>query len=1025
MENGTTFGTMTDENGKWTLSVSPGATLTVSCVGFYSQEIKVSSKGTYNVVLAEDKTALDEVVVVGFGSQKKVNLTGSVSVATAEDIESRPVNDAASALQGLLPGLQLTHSAGDINTNMTIKIRGTGTIGDGSTDSPLILIDGMQGDINTLNPQDIDNISVLKDAASASIYGSRAAFGVILITTKRGTEGKAKVNYNDNFRISSPINLPEPMDSYTFAVYMNYASRNAGQNPQFRDDILQKMLDFQAAGGTNTGGLLVSTDGRYWGKPGNDPYTTGYANTDWFKELYKDYSFSQEHNLSVSGGSKDIKYYASLGYLDNNGLIRYGEDYQQRYNVSANFSANITPWANIAYNVRFIRRNTHTPSTYISNMYGDIGRQMWPNLPVYDQNGYFNQIGSGGTMAQRLAEGGIRESTADQLSQQATLLLEPIKNWKTHIEFNFRNNYTNEMRMSLALQDHDVNGILVPTTSSTSLSNSENRSEHYNWNIYSDYTFNINNAHNFKVMAGFQTDEEIIRAFSASRNGVQDPNLPVLTLTTGLDGKGNPATPSISGTENQWATAGFFGRLNYDYKGRYLFEANIRYDGSSRFRSDSRWTYSPSFSAGWNIAQEEFWAGFRKVVNQLKLRLSYGTLSNQNTSGYYPTYRTMTLSSSNGGWLQNGSKPNTARVGNLISSSLTWEKVNTYNIALDWGAFNNRFTGSLEAFARYTNDMVGPAIALPATLGLSVPKSNNCDLKTEGWELNFSWKDRLKSGFGYSISANISDSRTTILRYPGNSTHAINSYNVGREIGEIWGFETVGIAKTQEEMDAHLAKVGGQSALGSQWGAGDIMYADLDGQPGITRGAQTLEDHGDLKVIGNNQSHYFYGINLGADYKGFDFKLFFQGVLKHDVWNGDEVFWGITSNMWWSCGFMEHYDFFRGEPIGLEGHQLPVNLDSFYPRPVFNTSKNLQTQTRYLQDASYLRLKNAQIGYTLPAEVSKKIGISQFRVFVSADNLWTLTKVMRLFDPETITGGEGGNAYPLSRTVSFGVSVSL
>lgn len=1029
LESGSTSnGTATDLDGKWSLTVPAGSTLEFSCIGYYSQQLKLTGKTTYDIVMNEDTTLLDDVVVVGFGSQKKVNLTGSVAVATAEDISSRPVNDVPSALQGVLPGLQVTTNSGAIGQTMKIQVRGTGTIAGESSDSPLILIDGMQGDLNTINPQDVESISVLKDAASASIYGSRAAFGVILVTTKKGNEGKATVSYNNNFRFQSPTIIPETMDSYTFALYYNSAAKNGARAQIYNDVTLQRMLDFQAAGGTNKGGIPKSADGKTWGKPNYDPYTYGYANTDWYAELYKKNSFSQEHNVSVSGGTKDIRYYASLGYTDVNGIIRYGEDNSQRFNVSANLTANITKWAQFSLNQRFIRSKTHTPASYMDANYWRIGRNAWPNLPVYDENGYFSSNGSGGCIPQQWAESGFDESVNDNYSQQATLVLEPVKNWKTHIEFNHRVTNRNRELLNLPLIEHDVAGDPIPTNSDTELTNSNTKSNHYNWNIYSNYMFSLGD-HNFNVMGGFQSDHQISKSFSVMRTGVQDPSLPVLDLTTGLDTQGSAKAPVISGNAYQWSTAGFFGRLNYDYKGRYLFEANLRYDGSSRFRADSRWTWAPSFSAGWNIAQEDWWGGMRSKVNMLKLRLSYGTLANQNTAGYYPTYRTMSLGTSNGSWLQNGEYVNTARVGNLISSALTWEKVTSYNAALDFGAFNNRLTGSAELFSRYTYDMVGPAATLPATLGLSAPRANNCDLRTSGWEFNITWKDRLSNGFGYSVSANISDSKTTILRYPDNPTHSISKYIEGRETGEIWGFETVGIAKTTEEMNAHLEKVGGQSALGSMWDAGDIMYADLDGKPGITKGAQTLEDHGDLRVIGNSNPHYFFGLTLAADFKGFDAKVFFQGVAQHDVWVSSCQFWGAAGyNMWYWCGYTVHEDYFRAEPIGLPGHEIPANTDAYYPRPVqgaWGTNKNQNTQTKYLQDASYVRLKNVQLGYTLPQSLISKAGISRLRLFMSADNLMTFTNCCEALDPETITGGDGGNAYPLSRTMSFGVNLSF
>ncbi len=1029
LENGSTANaTVSNLDGTWSLTVSEGSTLVFSSVGFYSQEVKVTNKATYDIVLKEDTTLLDEIVVVGFASQKKVNLTGSVAVATADDIKSRPVRDLPSSLQGVLPGLQVTTNDGSIGKTMQIKVRGTGTIAGESSDAPLILIDGMQGDINTLNPQDVESISVLKDAASASIYGSRAAFGVILITTKKGSAGKATVSYNNNFRFQSPTIVPQTMDSYTFALYFNSAAKNGARAQIYKDDTLQKMLDFQAAGGTIKGGIPKSRDGKTWGKPDYDPYTYGYANTDWFAELYKKNSFSQEHNVSVSGGTNSVRYYVSLGYTDVNGMIKYGEDNSQRYNVTANITADVTKWAQISYNERFIRSKTHTPASYMDANYWRIGRNAWPNLPVYDENGYFSSNGSGGCIPQQWAESGFDESVTDTYSQQGTLVLEPIKNWKTHFEFNARIMNRNRELLNLPLIEHDVNGDPIPTNSDTELTNSNTKSNHYNWNIYSNYQFSLGD-HNFNVMAGFQSDHEISKSFSVLRTGVQDASLPVLDLTTGLDTQGEAKAPVISGNAYQWSTAGFFGRLNYDYKGRYLFEANLRYDGSSRFRADSRWTWAPSFSAGWNIAQEDWWERLRPTVNLLKLRLSYGTLANQNTAGYYPTYRTMTLGTSNGTWLQNGEYVNTARVGALISSALTWEKVTSYNAAVDFGALNNRLTGSAELFSRYTYNMVGPAATLPATLGLSAPRANNCDLKTTGWEFNITWKDRLRNGLGYSIAANISDSKTIILKYPNNPTHSINSYNEGHETGEIWGFETVGIAKTGEEMQAHLDKVGGQSALGSMWDAGDIMYADLDGQPGITKGAQTLEDHGDLKIIGNSNPHYFFGLTLSADYKGFDTRVFFQGVAQHDVWVSSCQFWGAAGyNMWFWCGYTVHEDYFRAEPIGLPGHEIPANTDAYYPRPVqgmWGTNKNQNVQTKYLQDASYVRLKNLQVGYTLPQSFTTKMGISRLRLFFSADNLLTFKKCCKVLDPETITGGDGGNAYPLSRTTSFGINVSF
>lgn len=1022
MEKGTSNGTSTDIDGKFIIKVKRGSTLIVSYVGCTTVEVK--AEPDMKITLKDESSILDEVVVVGFGTQKKVNLTGAVSVATAKDIADRPVKNATEALQGIIPGLQLTRNAGDVETNMSINIRGIGTIGQGSSGSPLILIDGMEGDINTVNPSDIETVSVLKDAAASSIYGSRAPFGVILITTKKGSEGKVAVNYTNNFRWASPIGLPQSMNSYDFANYYNEAAKNADSGAIYSDDVMRKMLEFQANGGTNKGGL--PTNGDVWGKPAGDPFTEGYANTDWYSELYRDNVFSMEHNASVSGGNANINYYASLGYLDYNGLLRHGHDGQKRYNATGKFSAKLASWVTFNYSTRFVRTDTDRPNRFGNGFYEMIGRQTWPNLPVYDENGYYFNSNAD-TPAMQLALGGTRKAQRDQLYQQAGLIFEPIKNWITHVEFNYSTDNTEVRQTNLPYYNHKVNGDIDNTNGTSSLYQSLLKNNYMNWNIFSDYSFSIKEDNNFKVMLGFQSEEMRQSSFWAQAYGLQDTELPELDLMTGLQGNGAERAPEVGGARNQWSIMGFFGRINYDYKGRYLFEGNLRYDGSSRFRSGKRWTWTPSFSLGWNIAQENFWETILPYVNMLKLRASYGSLANQNTNVWYPTYRTMTIGQANGNWLIDGKRPATTWVNGLVSSALTWEKVRTWNFGLDWGLFNNRLQGSFETYIRYTDDMVGPALQLPATLGLSAPAANNCDLKTNGWELTLTWRDVTSFGLSYGVAFNLSDARTFIRRYPGNTTNSIWNYVDGREINEIWGFETVGIAKSKAEMDAHLEKVGGQSALGDKWDEGDIMYADLDGKPGINMGAETIDDHGDLKVIGNSTPRFFYGIDLTAGYKGFDFRAFFQGIGKRDYFNGSPIFWGVANSQWWSAALGEHQDYYRSEEIGLEGNKIAANTDAYYPRPIFGTSKNQQTQTRYLQNASYLRLKNLQIGYTLPKNITRQFFVDNLRLYVSVDNLFTITKLSKVFDPETINGGYSsyGNAYPLTRTWSFGLTLTL
>ena len=1029
------IGTITDIDGRFTLDVPAGAVLQVSFIGFASQDIEVGNQKELAIALKEDTEMLDEVVVVGYGTQKKVNLTGSIGIATAKELESRPVTSATQALQGLVPGLQISTTTGELDKTASINIRGTGTIGEGSSGSPLILIDGMEGDLNTINPQDIENISVLKDAAASSIYGSRAPFGVILVTTKSGKKGKTTVNYNNNFRVSSPINMAEMMDSYAFVNFMNSASINGGGDAIFKEWVMQNILDWQAAGKGSTGGVNASSNGQ-WGKPDYDPFTTAWANTNWYDEIYKSSTFSHEHNVSVSGGNDIVTYYASFNYLGQNGLLRVGDDGLHRYNTTAKINANLTDWMKFNYSMRFTRNDVWRPTMFNSSFYDKLGRQSWPNLPVRDPNGFFTNNGtSNGNLVQNLVEGGDRNAQTDRLYQQASLVIEPIKNWITHVEFNYSIMNGSVKETSFPTYNHDVEGNVINTQGNSYLYQELTKENYLNLNIYSEYSHSFNEAHNAKLMLGFQT-EDLSQEFSSTKKyGVMMADMPYFDVTTGLDGQGNAKPTEASGSRNRWRTAGFFGRLNYDYLGRYLAEVNLRYDGSSRFRRGNRWQWSPSFSLGWNMAQEEFWEPVADVVNLLKWRGSYGELGNQNTTNWYPTYRVMELGFSSGTWLQNGVKPNTAEVGDLVSSLLTWERVRTWDIGLDYGLFNNRLTGSFDYYIRYTDGMVGPAPELPFTLGTAAPKTNNCNLKTNGWELSIGWRDRLSNGLGYGINLTLSDAKTIVTSYPGNATNTIglNQYVEGREIGEIWGLETIGIAKSETEMQTHLNSLpnGGQDAIGVKWAAGDIMYKDLNGDGKISKGASTQDDHGDLTVIGNSTPRYFFGIDLNADWKGFDVRLFFQGVMKRDYW-GTGRFNGYLfgtqggESMWSARGLVEHEDYFRAEPIGIAGHELPANIDSYYPRPLFEDgSKNQEIQTRYLQDASYIRLKNFQIGYTLPKQWLNKIGLTNCRIFVSGENLWTGTSLSSLFDPETISGGDGGNTYPLSSTWSFGLSLTL
>lgn len=1025
------IGTVTDIDGRFTLNNVPqNATLVFSFVGMKKQEVAVDGKTNIAVVLESNAINMEELVVVGFGTQKKVNLTGAVGTVNAKELEARPVQNVAQALQGMVGGLNISQSSGSLESSASINIRGTATIGQGSSGSPLVLIDGMEGSLSAINPQDIENISVLKDAASSSVYGSRAPFGVILITTKKGKAGRTTINYSNSFRWSSPVVLPEMMDSYTFALYFNDACTNKGDAPFFNNAWLQRIKDFQDGKLINpANGLPMTTIPKKDSKGNNTNYWEEYGgandNVDWYKAIYKSASPSQEHNISASGGNETTSYYISGNFLDQTGLMKFGGDSFNRYGATAKINTKLSDKVSVGYSGRWIREDYERPSSLGDGLYSDLGRQGWPILPVYDPNG---NLFSSPSPALALRDGGRDKSQKDWFSQQLQLVVEPIKGWRITGELNYK---TIDQFRHWDVQktyNHGVDGVAyIYGNSNSSVHEEANRTNFFNPNIYTEYTKSIND-HNFKVLLGFQSELNKHRDLGATKGGLIVPSEPTLTTSDG-----NGIAPTVNGGYANWSTMGVFSRLNYDYKGIYLLEANARYDGTSRYRSDKRWNVFPSFSLGWNVSKEAFWKPVEQYVNTFKLKASYGSLGNQNTTSEYPTYAKVGIDQSKMYWILNGGKATDASAPGLVSSTLGWEKIRTWNIGTELGFFNNRLKTSIDYYTRYTDDMISWGTELPATLGTDVPQTNNTDLKTTGFELELNWNDRLSNGLGYAIRVVVSDSRTKITRYSnptstldlGQNDATKKKYIAGRYLGEIWGYTTKGIAKTDEEMNAHIATLpnGGQNALGNNWKAGDIMYIDSNGDGKIDSGSETITDHGDLSVIGNSTPRFPFAVDLSADWKGFDFRAFFQGIMKRDYFQNSYFFWGATSNIWWSTGFTQHEDYFRANA----NHPLGQNLDSYYARPVFDSDKNQKKQTRYLQNAAYVRLKNLQLGYTLPNEYTKKFGVQKVRVFVSGENIWTYTKLAKMFDPETIDGGNNGNgnAYPMSKVLSCGLSLNF
>ncbi len=1039
---GTSNGTITDMDGNFSLkNISKGNVLVVSYIGYQPQCLTIDgNQTTFRIMLTEDTQTLDEVVVVGFGTQKKVNLTGAVATVDTKTLESRPVTSVTQALQGVMPGLNIdvNDKGGRLDENPNMNIRGTGNLGTGSSASPLVLIDGAEGDINSLNPQDIANISVLKDAASSSIYGSRAPFGVILITTKSGEAGKTNIQYSGNFRWSRPTNIPDMLDSYRFAKYFNVAKKNEEGNEEafiFSSATIDRIQKYMA-------GEYPYTSDPEGNQGGFFPFNgASNDNQNWPRNFIDKTSFGQEHNLSISGGSEKVKYYISGAFLSQEGQMNYSDEKKKRFNISGKVSGQVTKWLNLDFNARFIREDIGMP-TFIK-LYGDRffaeTTKLYPTMPLYDNNGHYTR----NPKLMQLTSGGRSNSTKDTYFTQGGFHLTPIKGLGIHGQASLRTtNYQHQYNVNKVylynkenqpVEEAWLGGDNDLAAGKTFVQSETEQTSMMTTALYADYEYSWMK-HNFKATAGMNSEYYRINNLVGKRYDVVNEQVPSINTATG--------TSVLKAFTREWATMGYFARLNYDYDGRYLIEGNIRRDATSRFRGDERWGTFPSVSVGWNIAREAFWEPAQEYVNLLKLRFSYGSLGNQNTESFYPTYsiQNITVGSADDGgrWLlEQANRSSIASTPGLVSSLLTWERVISYNAGLDFAAFNNRLTGYAEYYIRDTKDMVGPAEEISPIVGASAPKLNNTSLRTKGWELQVNWQDRIGQ-VGYRISLNLSDAQTEVTEYPNpdktfytknSDGETIENYWKGKKLGEIWGFKTVGMAKTDQEIQDYIA-IHDQSRLPSVgnniWKAGDIMYANLDDNPAIEKGT-SANDPKDLCIIGNSTPRYRFGITLGADYKGFDISMMFQGVAKRDIWVGGDdrtdyskgmIFWGVNGGQWDSTGYDEHYDFFRPE-----GDELGANLNAYFPRPIIGSKQNQQVQTRYLQNAAYIRLKNLQVGYTLPTELIRKISLQKVRVFFSGDNLWTGSKMSKNFDPELLF--QNGMSYPLSYTLSFGVNITL
>lgn len=1059
IEKGTTNGVNTDIDGKFTISVKSGSSLEVSCIGY--ETVSVAASENLSVTLREDTQFLDEVVVVGFGTQKKVNMTGSVvAVDVDKAFGSKPITDVSKGLQGVVPGLSITYNSNDLNASPTMKIRGTGSINGDNT--PLILLDGVEvPDLSFVNPDNIKSISVLKDAASASIYGSRAAWGVVLITSKDGSAVKDKVSitYSNNFSWNQPIGLPK------------YITDKEGVLAQLEEGMLaQKNVDgsrIEAFGmyyDTIGKGITTWFD-KYSGNLSNPVYKYGedyefiegtpyyYRVSDPNKEIFKT-SFSQTHNLSVNGNTGKTNYNIGLGYTMNDGTLKAAKKNDvKRYNLNLSTNTQVKNWLNIGTKVMYVEKEYEYPYGY-SQSKGATGLLYYVmRFPTFFPFGISDgsKLADGTYVSDSAATGeGLyfrhgnayvaNESICSSKDQYLTLGGNVRINLAPGLSFygdytRGRYNYENRsMRQPYYVANWSFPKKAAVTTNDflerTYVSKITNT-----YNAYFDYLFDIQKQHNFAIKVGANAEDLRYDNQSVKVNGVQDVEHPTLNLT---DGKNEGI---VDESLRHRATAGFFGRINYNYKEKYLLELNGRYDGSSSFRTGKQWAFFSSASAGYRISEEKFWTNIKPYVPTLKVRASYGSVGNQALESWYPYISTMATETVS--WIGTDmNQVSTTTTPSAVNPDMTWEKIRTLDIGFDAGFFNNELNVTFDWYQRRNVGMLVAGNEIVRYAGIAVaPLENGGDMKTNGWELQIDYNHSFNKDFAIYGTFTLSDAKSEITKW-NNTTGALNSWYKGKKLGEIWGFETDRYFNSSDVNPDGTLKTGtpDQSYLqnGSfRFGAGDIKYKDLNKDGKIDTGKGTIDDHGDLKRIGNQLPRYEYSLRVGAMLKGFDVEVLFQGVGKRDMWS--------TSSL-----FIPHA---AGAQMNIFENQLDYwtesNQNARFPRPYINGAfgslsglpgnsgcNNFAPQTKYLNNLAYLRIKNFTVGYTLPQNLTRKIFVEKLRFYFSAQNLFTFDHIDGVMDPEC-TGGSSksytngmdmtmaGRAMPFNRQWSCGLQITF
>jgi len=950
---GTTNGTITDVDGKFILSEVPNnSTLVISYVGYVTKNIAVGSKSSLKIDLLEDTKTLDEVVVVGYGTQRKVNLTGSVSTVKGEDMVKRSVSQTSQALQGLAPGLYVQQDAGNPGATVNLNIRGIGTLGNSS---PLVLIDGVDGDLNNVNSNDIESISVLKDAASASIYGSRAANGVILITTKRGNSDKVDFDVRMNIGVQHQTFTPKYLGGLDYMQLRNEAYTNEGKTPMYTEDYISK----------------------YKANRGSEEY----PDTDWGKEVFSEPGLQQSYGITATGGSKKAKLLLSANYISQQGNMKNtGFD---RYGLRIN--SDLTPTEKI--NVSIDLNANYTQRWEPGSGFGETLYQTYRTAPMYaayyDGGSRFAE-GYIGTNPAAIAseDAGRNEYKCADITALGKLSYEPLSGLKATFIFSPHFMYYNDKnyikKMTLYSLDKSVAFYNPSLTKLTRLNTDD---MNLNTKLYLNYTKKIKD-HNIALLAGYEQIYYKDDWLSGYRDNF------ILSDYSELNA-GDVTNQQAKGTGYEWALQSYFGRINYDYKGKYLLEANIRRDGSSRFSKNNRWGTFPSFSGGWRISEENFMKNIQWLSN-LKITGSWGKLGNQ-LIGNYPYISSIVFGTN----VVDHELVNSASQTDYSNSSITWEKTTVTNVALDFSLFKNTLYGTFEYYNKVTSDIL-LNLPIPKTMGLNASAQNAGKVRNRGWDLTLGYRNTI-NGFHYSVLGMLSDVRNKVISLKGGGpfydTGTITQE--GSPIGSLFGYVCEGIFQSNEEVSSHAKQSGIVEA-------GDLKYKDLNGDNTI--------DAKDRAIIGNPIPRYTYSLNFSAEYKNFDFSFLFQGIGKRDVL--------LTYD-----AILPFYNGGKVQNIHLD-RWTPENKNASFPRLTTTYTNNQEISSFFVKSGAFLRLKNIQFGYNLSKKVLDKLNIKNCRLYVSADNLFELNNFWEGWDPE-VSSVTSGNSYPQTRIISCGLNVKF